>query len=90
MNERVNRFSKPQLARKCRLRYDEVREADLLLLPERVVKLNATGAAILRLCDGRRSIQDIVQELEARYKQTGLESDITEFLENASAQGWLK
>jgi len=33
------------------LRRDRVRGGDLLLMPERVVELNGTAAAILRLCD---------------------------------------
>jgi pyrroloquinoline quinone biosynthesis protein D len=81
--------SRPVLARKARLRYEEVRQANLLLLPERVVKLNPTGAAILRLCDGQRTVREIVQELESQFEQTGLESDVLEFLSNVSAQGWV-
>ena len=82
--------SRPSLARKARLRYEEVRQTDLLLLPERVVKLNPTGAAILRLCDGRRTVREIVLELESRFKQAGLENDVFEFLRNVSAQGWVE
>ena len=82
--------SRPSLARKARLRYEEVRQTDLLLLPERVVKLNPTGAAILRLCDGRRTVREIVLELESRFKQAGLENDVLEFLSNVSLQGWVE
>jgi pyrroloquinoline quinone biosynthesis protein D len=82
--------SRPALARKARLRYEEVRQADLLLLPERVVKLNPTGAAILRLCDGQRSVREIVQELESRFGQAGLENDVLEFLRQVSTQGWIQ
>jgi pyrroloquinoline quinone biosynthesis protein D len=81
--------SRPILVRKARLRYEEVRQANLLLLPERVVKLNPTGAAILRLCDGQRTVREIVRELESQFGQTGLESDVLEFLSNVSAQGWV-
>ena len=82
--------SRPALARKARLRYEEVRQTDLLLLPERVVKLNPTGAAILRLCDGHRTVREIVQVLESRFGQAGLESDVLEFLSNVSVQGWVE
>ncbi len=47
MPEPLDADSKPRLVRKARLRYEEVRKMDLLLLPERVVKLNPTGATIL-------------------------------------------
>ena len=90
MPDPLTNISKPRLARKARLRYEEVRQADLLLLPERVVKLNPTGAAILRLCDGSRTVGEIVQELETQFKQTGLETDVLEFLRRVSEQGWVE
>jgi pyrroloquinoline quinone biosynthesis protein D len=55
----------PSFARGVRLR----READgsmLLLVPEGVVRLNATAAAALDLVDGKRTQGEIVAELEAR------------------------
>jgi pyrroloquinoline quinone biosynthesis protein D len=82
--------SRPQLARKARLRYEEVRQTHLLLLPERVVKLNPTGAAVLRLCDGQRTVREIVRELESQFAQAGLENDVVEFLRNVSTQGWVE
>jgi pyrroloquinoline quinone biosynthesis protein D len=90
MPEPLSLESRPMLVPKARLRYEEVRQTDLLLLPERVVKLNPTGAAILRLCDGQRTVREIVQELESQFAQTGLESDVLEFLSNVSARGWVE
>ncbi len=90
MPEPLTLDCRPALARKARLRYEEIRQTDLLLLPERVVKLNPTGAAILRLCDGRRTVRDIVQELESRFGQTGLENDVLEFLGQVWSQGWIE
>jgi pyrroloquinoline quinone biosynthesis protein D len=82
--------SKPRLAHKARLRHEEVRNAELLLLPERVVKLNATGAAILRLCDGGRTVRDIIAELENHYFKSGLKSEVMEFLRRVSEHGWIE
>jgi pyrroloquinoline quinone biosynthesis protein D len=90
MPEPLSLESRPTLARKARLRYEEVRQTDLLLLPERVVKLNRTGAAILRLCDGQRTVRELVQELESQFAQAGLESDVLEFLRDVVAQGWVE
>lgn len=86
----LDRASKPCLVRKARLRYEEKRKLDLLLLPERVVKLNSTGAAILRLCDGTRTVQEIVQELELRFEKAGLGNDVLEFLRRVFEQGWIE
>lgn len=57
----------PRLGRGVKLRYDRSRERHVLLLPETVVVLNATGTAILELCDGRRTVADIVDALRERY-----------------------
>lgn len=80
---------KPRLVGKARLRHDTVRGADMLLLPERVVKLNASGGAILGLCDGERTVNQIVAELETRFDTTGLEPDVLAFLIDATSRGWI-
>jgi len=90
MNRPLDTSSKPRLVRKARLRYEKVRKTDLLLLPERVVKLNPTGAAILRLCDGTRTVAEIARRLEADFGASGLEKDVLEFLDRVSAQGWVE
>jgi pyrroloquinoline quinone biosynthesis protein D len=79
----------PRLALGAVLRRDEVRDEDILLLPERVVKLNASSAAILGLCDGARSVAAIVEDLERRFQTTGLEADVLEFLSGFAEQGWV-
>jgi pyrroloquinoline quinone biosynthesis protein D len=90
MSDALSLDSRPALARKARLRYEQVRQTDLLLLPERVVKLNSTGAAILRLCDGQRTVSEIVRQVESQFGQPSLENDVVEFLRNVSAQGWIE
>ncbi|MFD0447864.1 pyrroloquinoline quinone biosynthesis peptide chaperone PqqD [Streptomyces indonesiensis] len=56
---------RPALAPAVSLRHDRVRDADLLVLPERVVVLRGSAAKILRLCDGDRDLDAIVAELRA-------------------------
>ncbi len=81
---------RPRLSSPGRMKYDKARQAELLLLPERVVELNEAAGAILRLCDGQRTITAIIAELEAKYGQTGLEDDIFEFFAVAAEKGWLE
>jgi pyrroloquinoline quinone biosynthesis protein D len=57
----------PRLGRGVRLRFDRTRDRHVLLLPETVVVLNATGTAILELCDGIRTVAEIVAALRERY-----------------------
>ena len=90
MQTSISMDSKPCLAREARLRYEEVRKTDMLLLPERVVKLNPTGAAILRLCDGQRTVRMIAQELSAQYGGNNLDEDVLQFLNQVSQQGWIE
>ena len=56
-------MTRPRLVTGARLRYDEVREEHLLLFPEGAVRLNPTAAEVLELCDGERSLDDIVGAL---------------------------
>lgn len=61
-------MSRPRLARHVRLSFDRTRDRHVLLHPETVVVLNGTGADILGLCDGHRTVDEIVAVLGARYQ----------------------
>ncbi len=61
----------------------------MLLYPEGMVKLNTSAAEILRRCDGMRSVDEIVEDLESAFKRDGLQTEIENFLQLARAQGWL-
>ena len=71
--------SVPVLWRLARIDFDPVRQQRVLQYPEGVVLLNNTGAVILELCDGRRSIAAIAAILEERYHRDVL-SDVIEYL----------
>ena len=62
----------------------------MLLYPEGMVKLNTPAAEILRRCDGQRSVEAIVGELEAAFSRTGLADDVRTFLDQARGRGWLR
>ena len=71
--------SRPKLWRLARLDFDPVRQRPVLLYPEGAVLLNDSGAAILELCNGTRSVTDIVTILNERY-HADVEADVTEYL----------
>jgi pyrroloquinoline quinone biosynthesis protein D len=79
--------TRPRLATGARLRYDDVREEHLLLIPEGVVKLNATAAEVLGLCDGERSLDDIAGELSARYQGADVRDDVAEMIDAMVQRG---
>ena len=69
----------PRLWRLARLEFDDVRGQHVLLYPEGVVLLNDTGAAILGLCDGQRTVAAIAATLGERY-QCDVTADVLEYL----------
>ena len=79
----------PRLITGARLRYDEVREEHLLLVPEGAVRLNASAAAVLALCDGERSVDDIVGVLTARYEGADVGEDVRELVDGMAQRGLL-
>jgi coenzyme PQQ biosynthesis protein PqqD len=79
--------TRPRLVTGARLRYDEVREEHVLLVPEGVVRLNRTAAEVLELCDGERSLDDIVGALAARYEGSELRTDIEALVDGMSQRG---
>jgi pyrroloquinoline quinone biosynthesis protein D len=80
-------MTRPRLVTGARLRYDEVREEHLLLVPEGVVRLNPTAAEVLELCDGERSLDDIVGALSARYEGADVRDDVLELVDAMAQRG---
>jgi len=76
---------RPSLSPGTMLRHCPIRDAELLVVPERIVVLNDEAAAIVRLCDGRRT----VQEIAAEFPPEALD-DVAEFLEDVRTQGWMR
>jgi pyrroloquinoline quinone biosynthesis protein D len=71
--------SRPKLRRGVRLIYDHTRATHVLLFPEGVLVPNATAAAVLGLCDGESTVEEITLRLEQRYSEVRVE-DVTAVL----------
>ncbi|MGH2929102.1 MAG: pyrroloquinoline quinone biosynthesis peptide chaperone PqqD [Solirubrobacteraceae bacterium] len=80
-------MTRPRLVTGARLRYDEVRGEHLLLVPEGAVRLNPTAAEVLELCDGERSLEQIVGDLSARYAGADLREDVHGLVEAMTQKG---
>jgi pyrroloquinoline quinone biosynthesis protein D len=78
--------SKPRLADKARLKWDAVREKNLLLFPEGVLVLNKTAHDVLALCDGQRAVAEIVKTLATQYavETNAIDTDVKEILQKLS------
>jgi len=83
----ISDTGKPRLAEKARLKWDNVREKNLLLFPEGVLLLNPTAHSVLALCDGHRDINEIVKTLENQFHATGLLQDVKEILQRLADKG---
>ena len=59
--------ARPRLAAGVRMRFDAARGQHVLLSPETILILNPTGAEIVELCDGQRTVAEIRAELRSRY-----------------------
>ncbi|MGF1472607.1 MAG: pyrroloquinoline quinone biosynthesis peptide chaperone PqqD [Rubrobacteraceae bacterium] len=81
--------NRPRLAQQARLEWDPVREQQVLLAPEGVLVLNETGATILELCDGERTVVEIVEELRGRYSSVS-DGEVRDFLARLVAKRWVE
>ena len=89
MSIAVQATNRPRLARLVRLVWDPVRESHVLLAPEGVLVLNKTGATILGLCDGERTVVEIIEELRGRYKRVAGD-EVRDFLARLASKRWVE
>lgn len=80
---------RPHLARQVRMEWDPVRQRYVLLAPEGVLLLNRTGATILGLCDGERTVVEIMEELRGQYNRVA-DDEVRDFLARLVAKRWVE
>ena len=80
---------RPALWRLARMQYDDVRKCSVIQYPEGVVILNDTGAAILALCDGHRSLDQIITELNAAF-DADVRADVIGYIEALVDRGLVR
>jgi len=84
--------ARPRLSAKARLRADARSGETLLLYPERGLKLNRTGEAVLALCTGTTTVAEIAGALAAQHgaePETVL-GEVRAFLDGLAARGLLE
>ena len=79
----------PRVGAGFRLQWEPAQDAHVLLYPEGMVKLNGSAGEIMVRCDGERSIEAIVGELETAFNASGLAPEVLSFVEIAGKQRWL-
>ena len=81
--------SRPAVGPGFRLQWEPAQESHVLLYPEGMVKLSQSAGEIVKRCDGTRSVEQIVADLEAAFGATGLDGDVRAFVDLAGKQRWL-
>ncbi len=81
---------KPAIGRGFRLQWEAAQGAHVLLYPEGMVKLNGSAGAIMSRCDGLRTLEEIVTDLETAFGVGGLANEVTAFVSMALAKNWLE
>ena len=79
----------PAFRRGVKFRFDTVREAWVLLAPEKLFMPDDIAVEILKLVDGTRSIDAIVDDLAARFDapREEIAMDVIATLEDLSTRG---
>jgi pyrroloquinoline quinone biosynthesis protein D len=90
-NISVSETSRPKLPRHARLKFDETRQVWVILAPERVLAPDEIAVEVLKLCDGDRSVADMVDQLAARYAadRDAIASDVIAMLQDLADKGFL-
>ncbi|QDG64825.1 pyrroloquinoline quinone biosynthesis peptide chaperone PqqD [Pseudarthrobacter sp. NIBRBAC000502772] len=77
--EITDESARPRLAPHVRMVFNAARGEHALLSPETVWVINATGAAIVELCDAQRTVAEISDELRSKYDQVA-DGDVQRFV----------
>ncbi|MDO8397114.1 MAG: pyrroloquinoline quinone biosynthesis peptide chaperone PqqD [Bradyrhizobium sp.] len=90
-NISVSETSRPVLPRHARLKFDETRKVWVILAPERVLAPDEIAVEVLQLCDGVRSVADMVDHLAAKYsaEREAIATDVIAMLQDLADKGFL-
>lgn len=79
----------PAIAPRFRFQWEEVQKCHVILYPEGMVKLSASAGEIMKHCDGRSSVGELIQVLKDQFPGADLDHDVRKFLEAAYDNGWI-
>jgi len=90
-NISVSEVSRPKLPRHTKLKFDETRQVWVILAPERVLAPDEIAVEVLQLCDGARSVAEMVDQLAAKYTadRGAIATDVIAMLQDLADKGFL-
>ena len=81
----------PVISRAFRFQWEEAQGCHVILYPEGMVKLNDAAGEILKSCDGRSTVTEIITGLQSRFPDAeSLEDDVYKFLNTAYENKWIE
>lgn len=80
----------PEIVPTFRLQWEEVQNCHVLLYPEGMIKLSGSAGVILKRVDGKKSISDIIEDLQNQFPEADIADDVRKFLEVAHDNGWIR
>ena len=88
-NISVSEASRPVLPRHAKLRFDETRKVWVILAPERVLAPDEIAVEVLQLCDGTRSVADVIDTLVLKYAapREAIAADVIAMLQDLADKG---
>ncbi len=88
MTAALSLTDRPQLRRGVRTGTDPLSGETVLLFPEGVLIMNETAAAVVRQCDGSRTVADMLRSVGETYDDVAV-ADVMSLLQDLTAQGLL-
>jgi pyrroloquinoline quinone biosynthesis protein D len=87
----VSEESRPVLPRHAKLKFDETRQVWVILAPERVLAPDEIAVEVLKLCDGQRSVSQMVDMLAEKYAapREAIATDVIAMLQDLADKGFL-
>jgi pyrroloquinoline quinone biosynthesis protein D len=88
----VGQETRPHLPAYLKLRHDAGRGRWILLAPERVLTPDDTAVAVLKLCDGKKTVEEIAEALASEYSAPAdvIRKDVLELLQGLADKGYIK
>ena len=88
----LDRETRPFLPAYLKLRHDAGRGRWVLLAPERILTPDDTAVAVLKLCDGKRTVEEIAEALAKEYAAPAdvIRKDVLELLQGLADKGYVK
>jgi pyrroloquinoline quinone biosynthesis protein D len=91
-SEAIPASGRPRISSRARLQTDKITGKPVLIYPEGVLLLNPTGEAIVLLCTGRTTLQEIVDQLATRFRvpASKISTEVSAYLERLRARNLLE